>query len=192
MPLFVWSILHYAWLLLVVLPALSAGLTALLLERQFPGTFHFFAPGAGGSPVLYQHVFWFFGHPEVYVMILPAFGIISEILPVFARKPIFGYKAIAVLDHRDRLPLAPRLGTPHVRGRHVDAAQHLVHARVDGDRRRRRDQDPQLDRDALARGTSRLDTPMLFSLGFLSVFAFGGLTGIYLAAFPVDWQLTDT
>src|SRR5262245_37844279 len=95
LPLFVWSIEVYAWLLLVILPALSAGLTLLLLERQWPDTFHFFAPGAGGSPVLWQHGFWFFGHPEVYVMILPAMGIVSEILPVFARKPIFGYKAIA-------------------------------------------------------------------------------------------------
>ena len=80
-------------LLIAVLPALSAGLTLLLLDRQV-GT-HFFAPDEGGNAVLYQHVFWFFGHPEVYIMILPAFGIISEIIPVFARKPIFGYKAVA-------------------------------------------------------------------------------------------------
>ena len=77
----------------LVLPALSAGLTLLLLDRQ-AGT-HFFDPAQGGNAVLYQHVFWFFGHPEVYIMILPAFGIISEVLPVFARKPIFGYKAVA-------------------------------------------------------------------------------------------------
>ncbi|HEY1370048.1 MAG TPA: cbb3-type cytochrome c oxidase subunit I, partial [Gaiellaceae bacterium] len=93
MPLFVWSIETYAILLVAVLPALSAGLTLLLLDRQL-GT-HFFNPAEGGSAVLYQHVFWFFGHPEVYIMVLPVFGMISEIIPVFARKPIFGYKAVA-------------------------------------------------------------------------------------------------
>src|SRR3954452_1597292 len=93
LPLFVWTILVYAWLLIAVLPAISAGLTLMLLDRQ-AGT-HFFEPDEGGNAVLSQHVFWFFGHPEVYIMILPAMGIISEIIPVFARKPIFGYKAVA-------------------------------------------------------------------------------------------------
>src|SRR6476620_1954891 len=93
LPLFAWSILVYAWLLIVVLPALSAGLTLLLLDRQV-GT-HFFIPSEGGNALLYQHVFWFFGHPEVYVMILPVFGMISEVIPVFSRKPIFGYTAVA-------------------------------------------------------------------------------------------------
>ena len=92
-PLFVWSIDVYAWILVIVLPALSAGLTMLLLDRQ-AGT-HFFQPNEGGNALLFQHVFWFFGHPEVYVMILPVMGIISEIIPVFSRKPIFGYKAVA-------------------------------------------------------------------------------------------------
>src|SRR5204863_10759 len=91
MPLFVWSIFTYSLLLVLVLPALSAGLTLLLLDRQ-AGT-HFFIPSHGGSALLWQHVFWFFGHPEVYIMILPAMGIISEVIPVFSRKPIFGYTA---------------------------------------------------------------------------------------------------
>src|SRR5581483_8819389 len=82
MPLFVWAILTYAVMLVLVLPVLSAGLTLLLPDR-------------GGNALLYQHVFWFFGHPEVYIMVLPAMGMISEIIPVFARKPIFGYKAVA-------------------------------------------------------------------------------------------------
>ncbi len=93
-PLFVWGLLTYAVMLILVLPVLSGGLTLLLLDRHFPSV-HFFKPQEGGNVLLWQHVFWFFGHPEVYIMILPAMGIVSEILPVFARKPIFGYKAVA-------------------------------------------------------------------------------------------------
>src|SRR5205823_14982503 len=91
--LFVWSVEVYAILLLLALSELSGALTLLLLDRQV-GT-HFFIPQHGGNAVLYQHLFWFFGHPEVYVMVLPAMGIVSEVIPVFSRKPIFRYKAIA-------------------------------------------------------------------------------------------------
>src|SRR6266511_1136425 len=93
LPLFVWSIEVYAAMLLFVLPVLSVGVTLLISDRHL-GT-HFFEPAHGGSSTLWQHVFWFFGHPEVYIMILPAMGIISEVIPVFSRKPIFGYKAVA-------------------------------------------------------------------------------------------------
>jgi cytochrome c oxidase subunit 1 len=191
MPLFVWSIYVYAWLLLLVLPALSAGLTALLLERQFPGTFHFFDPSAGGSPVLYQHVFWFFGHPEVYIMILPAMGIISEILPVFSRKPIFGYKAIAfstiAIGFFSMLVWAHHMFTVGMSTPlniwfmlismviAVPTGMKIFNWLA-----------------TLWRGNLSFDTPMLFAVAFLSVFTFGGLTGIYLAAFPVDWQVHDT
>ena len=191
MPLFVWSILVYAWLLLLVLPALSAGLTLLLLERQWPGTFHFFDPQTGGSAVLYQHVFWFFGHPEVYVMILPAFGIISEILPVFARKPIFGYKAIAFstvaigffsmlvwAHHMFTVGLSTPLNVWFMIVSMliaVPTGMKIFNWLA-----------------TLWRGNISLDPPMLFALGFLSIFTIGGLSGIYLAAFPVDWQVHDT
>src|SRR5213079_3102578 len=93
LPLFCWGVLTQAIMLIVALPAIAAAVTMLLTDRHF-GTC-FFDPKCGGSPLLWQHLFWFFGHPEVYIMILPGFGVISEVLPVFARKPIFGYKAIA-------------------------------------------------------------------------------------------------
>ncbi len=93
LPLFVWAILTYSVLIIFAMPVIAAAVTMLLTDRHF-GT-HFFDPASGGSPLLWQHLFWFFGHPEVYIMVLPGFGIVSEILPVFARKPIFGYKAIA-------------------------------------------------------------------------------------------------
>jgi cytochrome c oxidase subunit 1 len=191
MPLFTWSIYVYAWLLLLVLPALTAGLTALLLERKFPGTFHFFRPEDGGSPVLYQHVFWFFGHPEVYIMILPAMGIVSEILPVFSRKPIFGYKAIAFstvaigffsmlvwAHHMFTVGLSSALNIWFMLASMVIAVptgMKIFNWLA-----------------TLWRGNISFDSPMLYAVGFLSVFTFGGLSGIYLAAFPTDWQVHDT
>jgi cytochrome c oxidase subunit I len=194
MPLFVWSIEVYAWLLLLVLPVLSAGLTMLLLERHYPDTFQFFRPegtAAGGSPVLFQHVFWFFGHPEVYIMILPVFGIISEVIPVFSRKPIFGYKAVAfstvAIGFFSMLVWAHHMfavGMPTYLNIWFMLASMVIAV-------------PTGMKifnwlATLWRGNITLETPMLFCLGFLSVFTIGGLSGIYLAAFPVDWQVTDT
>ena len=92
LPLFVWTILIYSYLIILAFPALAAALAMLLIDRKF-GTL--LRPDEGGSALLWQHVFWFFWHPDVYIMVLPAFGIVSEVLPVFARKPIFGYKAVA-------------------------------------------------------------------------------------------------
>jgi cytochrome c oxidase subunit 1 len=191
LPLFVWTIEVYAWLLLLVLPALSAGLTLLILERQWPGTFGFFSPENGGNAVLYQHVFWFFGHPEVYVMILPAMGIVSEIIPVFARKPIFGYKAIAFstvaigffsllvwAHHMFAVGLPDYLNVWFMLVSMVIAVPTGIKIFN--------------WLATLWRGNISLDTPMLFALGFISVFTVGGLSGIYLAAFPVDWQVHDT
>jgi cytochrome c oxidase subunit 1 len=188
-PLFVWSIEIYALLLIIVLPVLSVGLTLLLLDRQ-AGT-HFFLPGQGGNAVLYQHFFWFFGHPEVYIMILPAMGIISEVLPVFSRKPIFGYKAIAFstvaigfysmlvwAHHMFSVGLPTFLNVFFMLSSMVIAVPTGVKIF-----------------NWLAttwRGNLIFDTAMLWALGFIAVFTLGGLSGIFLAAFPVDWQVTDT
>jgi cytochrome c oxidase subunit I len=189
LPLFVWTIEIYSALLVLVLPALSAGLTMLLLDRQ--GWTHFFLPGDGGDPILYQHVFWFFGHPEVYVMILPAMGIISEVIPVFARKPIFGYKAIAfstvAIGFYSLLVWAHHMFAVGL-GWGLDIwfmITSMIIAIPTGVK----------IFNWLAttwRGNLIFETPMLFSLGFIAVFTIGGLSGIYVAAFPFDWQAHDT
>ena len=185
-PLFCWAIVTYAWLLVIILPTLSAGLTLMLLDRQ-AGT-HFFDPAHGGSPLLYQHVFWFFGHPEVYVMILPAMGIVSEILPVFARKPIFGYKAVAVstvgiafysllvwAHHMFTVGLPIGLDIFFMLSSMIIAIPTGVKIFN--------------WLATLWRGNISFDTPMLLALGFIGVFTIGGLSGIFLAAFPIDWAV---
>ncbi len=196
MPLFVWSILLYAWLLIAILPVLAAGLTLLLLDRgvsigPWEVQTNFFNPAEGGSPVLYQHAFWFFGHPEVYVIVLPAFGIISEVLPVFARKPVFGYKAIAAstvaIGFFSMLVWAHHMftvGLPISLQAFFMIASMIIAV-------------PTGIKifnwlATLWRGNLSFDTPMLYALGFLSIFVMGGLTGIYLAAFPINWQVHDT
>jgi cytochrome c oxidase subunit 1 len=188
LPLFAWSIEVYSLMLIIVMPVLSTGLTMLLLDRH-AGT-HFFEP-PHGSAVLWQHVFWFFGHPEVYIMILPAMGIISEVIPVFARKPIFGYKAVAFstvgigffsmlvwAHHMFAVGLPIWLDSFFMLSSVVIAVPTGVKIF-----------------NWLAttwKGNISFDTPMLFALGFIAVFVIGGLSGITLAAFPVDWQVTDT
>jgi len=189
LPLFVWAIETFAILLVAVLPALSAGLTLLLLDRQ-AGT-HFFLPSQGGNAVLYQHVFWFFGHPEVYIMVLPVMGMISEIIPVFARKPIFGYKAVAFST------IGIAFFSMLVWAHHMFAVGMPIGL----------DAFFMISSMTVAvptgvkifnwlattwRGNLIFDTPMLFALGFVALFTMGGLSGIFLAAFPVDWQVTDT
>jgi len=189
MPLFVWSMLTYGILLMLALPTLSAAVTMLLLDRR--GYTHFFIPAKGGNVVLYQHMFWFFGHPEVYIMVLPAFGMISEILPVFSRKPIFGYKAVAFatigIAFFSMLVWAHHMFTTGL-GTGLDSffmISSMVIAVPTGIK----------IFNWLAttwRGKLILDTPMLFALGFLALFTMGGLSGIFLAAFPVDWQVNDS
>jgi cytochrome c oxidase subunit 1 len=196
MPLFVWSLYIFSWLLLATLPTLSAGLTMLLLDRGisiggWDAQTNFFTASEGGSPVLYQHAFWFFGHPEVYVMAVPAFGIISEVIPVFARKPIFGYKAVAfstvAIGFFSMLVWAHHMftvGLPNSLNAFFMISSMIIAV-------------PTGVKifnwlATLWRGNLIFETPMLFALGFISVFTIGGLSGIYLAAFPIDWQVHDT
>jgi len=189
LPLFVWSIEIYAILILIALSELAGALTLLLLDRE-AGT-HFFLPSKGGNAVLYQHLFWFFGHPEVYIMVLPAMGIISEVIPVFSRKPIFGYKAIAFST------VAIGFYSMLVWAHHMFSVGMPTYLNVFF----------MLSSMTIAvptgikifnwiattwRGNLIFDTPLLFALGFVGLFTIGGLSGIFLAAFPVDWQVTDT
>ncbi len=189
MPLFVWTVLIYSYLIILALPAIAAAATMLLTDRHF-GT-GFFDPTAGGDPMLWQHLFWFFGHPEVYIMVLPAFGMISEILPVFARKPIFGYKAIAAstagIAFLSMLVWAHHMFTTPT-GTVVLAFFMLSSFAIAV---------PTGIKifnwlATLWRGTLLMKTPLYFGIGFLATFVIGGISGVILAIFPVDWQLHDT
>ncbi len=189
LPLFVWAILTYSVLIIFAMPVIAGAVTMLLTDRHF-GT-HFFDPSNGGSALLWQHLFWFFGHPEVYIMVLPGFGIVSEILPVFARKPIFGYKAIAAatvaIAFLGFLTWAHHMFTtpsPEVVFVLVMLSSFLI-AVPTGVK--------MFNWIAtLWRGTIEFKTPLLFCVGFLALFLIGGISGVFLAVFPVDWQLEDT
>jgi cytochrome c oxidase subunit 1 len=188
-PLFVWTIEAYSVLLLLALPTLSAAATLLLLDRQ-AGT-GFFLPDKGGDALLYQHMFWFFGHPEVYIMILPAFGMISEVIPIFSRKPIFGYKAIAFstigIAFTSMLVWAHHMftvGLPTWLQGFFLASSFSVAV-------------PTFIKifnwlATLWRGHLQFRAPLLFSLGLIGLFTIGGLSGIMLAVFPVDYQAHDS
>jgi cytochrome c oxidase subunit I len=189
LPLFCWSLIAQAIMILLTLPVIAAAVTLLLTDRHF-GTC-FFEPSCGGSAMLWQHLFWFFGHPEVYIMILPAFGVISEVLPVFARKPIFGYKAIAASSigiaflsmlvwahHMFATPLSSALLVFFMLSSMLIAIPTGVKV---------------LNWVAtLFRGSIVFATPLYFAAGFLVLFTLGGITGVILAIFPIDRQLTDT
>ena len=189
MPLFVWSILVYSYLLIAALPAIAAAVTMLLTDRHF-GT-AFFDPTGGGDPMLWQHLFWFFGHPEVYIMILPAFGIISEILPVFSRKPIFGYKAIAAATVA--IAFLGLLVWAHHMFTTPTSTVVLIFF--------------MLSSFAIAvptgikifnwiatlwKGSIVFKTPLYFAAALPALFVIGGISGVILAVFPVDWQLHDS
>jgi cytochrome c oxidase subunit 1 len=182
MPMFCWTWLITAYLLLAVMPVLAGAITMILTDRHF-GTSFFNAAG-GGDPVMYQHIFWFFGHPEVYILILPAFGVVSEIIPTFSRKRLFGYSsmvyatsAIAILSfivwaHREHVVLFFMYATMLIA---VPTGVKVFNWIA-----------------TMWRGSMTFETPMLFASGFIFVFTVGGLTGVILAVAPVDTQLHDT
>ncbi len=189
MPVFVWMGLVVQLLLAFSLPVVTIDLTELLLDRLF-GT-HFFDVAAGGTPVLWQHLFWLFGHPEVYILILPAMGIVSEILPVFARKPLFGYQfvvfsGIAIgfigfgvwAHHMFAVGLGPVPNTAF-------AVSTMIIAIPTG---------VKIFNwlGTMWNGDIRFATPMLFAVGFIAMFVIGGLSGVSHAVVPSDYQQTDT
>ena len=189
MPLTVWSLFITAILLLLALPVLSAALAMLLFDRTL-GT-SFFLPEGGGQPLLWQHMFWFFGHPEVYVLVLPAMGVTSDLLSTFSRKPIFGYHAMAfsmiaiaflswiVWGHHMFISgMNPLLGTAFMMTTMVIAVPSAIKTFN--------------WLGTLWGGSIRLTAPMLFALGFVSNFLIGGLSGIFMASTPVDIFIHDT
>ena len=189
MPLTVWSLFITAILLLLALPVLTAALAMLLFDRTM-GT-SFFLPEGGGEPLLWQHMFWFFGHPEVYILVLPAMGVTSDLLSTFSRKPIFGYHAMAFSmiaiaflswivwgHHMFVSGMNPLLGTAFMMTTMVIAVPSAIKTFN--------------WLGTLWGGNIRFTAPMLFALGFVSNFFIGGLSGIFMASTPVDIFIHDT
>ncbi|EFH85904.1 cytochrome c oxidase subunit I [Ktedonobacter racemifer] len=188
-PLFTWMILVMAFLILFAMPSLTAASLMLLLDRHL-GT-HFYQFAYGGDPLLWQHLFWSFGHPEVYILILPAFGIVSEVLPVFSRKPIFGYTfiawsgvAIGFLSFTVWAHHMFAVGLPPVAQAFFASSTVLIAV-------------PTAVKifnwlGTIYKGKLSFKAPMIFALGFIAMFLIGGLNGAALAVVPFDYQATDS
>ncbi|MEM8609476.1 MAG: cytochrome c oxidase subunit I [Myxococcota bacterium] len=189
MPLFIWMIFVTSLLILLAIPALNSAIVMLLVDRHLDAAF--FLPERGGSAVVWQHFFWVFGHPEVYILILPVFGMISEIIPVFSRKPIFGYSFVAASTVAIGI-LSLGVWAHHMfavgMGRGPDlffTAASLLIAVPTGVK--------VFNWSAtMVGGRIQFDTAMLFCIGFLVQFVIGGLSGVTLASAPIDWQVTDS
>jgi cytochrome c oxidase subunit I len=189
LPLFTWMVFVNSFLTLAAIPALNAALVMLLIDRGLNA--HFFGADSGGSPILWQHFFWAFGHPEVYIMVLPAFGIISEVIPVFSRQPIYGYGfvaastvAIALLSLGVWAHHMFAVGLGHTFD-YVFAAGSMLIAVPTGVKI--------FNWTAtMWGGAIRFTTSMWFAMGFLVMFTIGGLSGVTFAVVPIDWQVTDS
>jgi len=189
MPMFVWTWLITAFLLVAVMPVLAAVVTMMLMDIHFATSF--FNAAGGGDPVLFQHVFWFFGHPEVYIMILPAFGVVSEIIPTFARKKLFGYHSmvyatvsIAVLSLVVWAHHMFTVGMP-IAGQLFFMFATMLIAVPTGVK--------VFNWIAtMFKGSMTFETPMLFAIGFVVLFTIGGFSGVMLAIAPIDFQYQDT
>ncbi|HVL27836.1 MAG TPA: cytochrome c oxidase subunit I [Acidimicrobiales bacterium] len=187
MPIFTWNMFIVSAMVILAFPVLTAGLSMLYADRHLGA--HFFEPTDGGEPILWQHIFWFFGHPEVYIVALPFFGVVTEVIPVFARKPLFGYKGfvfatLAIASLSTAVWAHHMFSTGAINLPFFSAMTFLIAVPTGvkmfnwiG---------------TMWRGHLTFQSPMLFCVGFLLVFLVGGLTGPMLAAPPVDFHVTDT
>ena len=189
MPLLVWANFTTSLLVVIATPFIAGSQFFVMFDRVMHT--HFFDPSAGGYVLGYQHIFWFYSHPAVYIMMLPGFGIASEVISVMARKPIFGYRLMALIADGDPRPRLLRLGAPHVRLRHGPWLRvpmmitTLLIAVPTGIK-------VFSWLATIWEGRIHFTTPMLWALGFVSMFVIGGLSGIYLGAVPIDIHVSDT
>jgi cytochrome c oxidase subunit 1 len=187
LPLFTWNMLITSLLILVAFPPLTGALALLFIDRHFGG--HFYDPSGGGSAVLYQHLFWFFGHPEVYIMALPFFGIVTDIIPVFSRKPIFGYAGFVLASMAiaglSMAVWAHHMFTTGVVDNPFFSGMSFLIAVPTGIKFFNWI-------GTMWRGKLTFETPMLWCIGFLLNFLIGGITGVMLASAPVDFNVNNT
>jgi cytochrome c oxidase subunit 1 len=186
-PIFTWNMLVTGFLIIMTFPVLTSALALLYADRHLGA--HFFDPAGGGTPILWQHLFWFFGHPEVYVLILPYFGIITDIIPTFSRKPVFGYKgmvfatlaiaglSVGVWAHHMFATGAVLLPFFSALSLLIAVPTGIKFFNWIG---------------TMWKGKLSFEAPMLFAIGFMLMFLLGGLTGVMLAEPPIDFHVTDT